>query len=83
MTYVKYNSAHHAGATAEARIGNRLRNDGDTANADSVTTKGNSPNRTITNVHLSGSAKQHGPDNKGEGDINGSPRGSNNPRGEI
>ena len=73
---VKYNANHHAGANAEARIRNCLRNSGDTANADSVTKTGDSPNRTITNVHLSGSAKQHGPDHPGEGSITGRKRGA-------
>jgi hypothetical protein len=74
MPEIKYDRGHHAGATPEARIGNRLRNSGDAQNADSVVVKGNSPNRTITNVHLSGSAKQHGGPNKGEGDIHGGRR---------
>ena len=74
MVETKYNTNHHAGANAEARITARLRNSGDTANADSITKKGDSPNRTITNVHSSGSAKQHGEGNPGEGDWYGRKR---------
>ena len=71
---VKYNTSHHAGATAEARITNRLRNSGDTKNADVVVQKGSSPQRTFTNIHHS-RAQQYGAPNKGEGDINNKPRG--------
>jgi hypothetical protein len=72
---VKYNPNHHAGADADARIKSRLRPSNDTANADSVTTVGHSPTRTVTTTHLSGSAKQHGSGNPGEGDIQGNKRG--------
>jgi hypothetical protein len=79
---VKYDRSHHAGATPEARIANRLRNSGG-EEADYHAVHGTGPTRTHTNIHNPGSSRQHGPDNKGEGDINGSPRGSNNPRDEI
>lgn len=71
---VKYNANHHAGGTADARIASRLRNSGDTKNADTSVVHGTGPTRTHTNVHLSGSAKQHG---RAEGgpDINGNRRG--------
>ena len=52
MTEVRYNKNHHAGATPEARIANRLRNSGGN-DADHVVQKGTSPNRTFTNVHNS------------------------------
>jgi hypothetical protein len=80
---VKYDRNHHAGGTPEARTANRLKNSGDEKNADVHVVHGTGPTRTHTNVHLSGSAKQHGPDAKGEGDIHGNPRGSANTKGEI
>ena len=74
MTEVKYNTSHHAGATPEARIANRLRNSGDTENADHVVQKGSGPTRTFTNIDNS---RQHryGPPHEGEGDVNGRKRG--------
>jgi hypothetical protein len=70
MGEVKYNTSHHAGATPEARIANRLRNSGDTANADHVVQKGSGPTRTFTNIDNS---RQHryGPNREGEGTITG------------
>jgi hypothetical protein len=53
MVEVKYNPSHHAGATPEARIANRLKNSGDTKNADHVATHGTGPTRTNTNIHHS------------------------------
>jgi hypothetical protein len=44
---------------------------------------GSGPNRTITTIHNSGNMRQHGPDNKGEGGIDGKSRGPANRRGEI
>jgi len=82
MAQEKYNTSHHAGGTPEARIASRLRNSGG-EEADHIVQKGSGPTRTFTNIHHPGSARQHGPDNKGEGDINNRPRGSNNPKGEI
>jgi hypothetical protein len=61
--------------TPEETATRRLRNSGDAANADYVIHKGEGPTRTITNVHLSGSAKQHGEGHPGEGDIRGNKRG--------
>jgi hypothetical protein len=80
---VKYDKSHHAGATPEARIANRLRNSGVTEEADHVVQKGSGPTRTFTNVHQKGNVLQRGPDNKGEGDINNQRRGVNNPKGQI
>jgi len=71
---VKYNTEHHAGANADARIKSRLRPSNDTANADSVTVTGHSPTRTVTSVHHYGSACQHGKPHPGEGDIHGNKR---------
>jgi len=50
MPEVKYDKSHHAGATPEARIANRLRNSGG-ENADHVIKKGEGPTRTFTNIH--------------------------------
>jgi len=82
MVHVKYDTSHHAGATAEARIRNRTRPSNDTLNADSVTTVGHSPTRTVTSVHHSRN-KSFGKDNFGEGDIFGGKKGPATSRGEI
>jgi hypothetical protein len=50
-SHVRYDTGHHAGATPEARIANRLRNSG--KGADHVVQKGTGPTRTFTNVHNS------------------------------
>jgi hypothetical protein len=71
---VKYNTSHHAGADADARIRSRLKPSNDTANAERVTTVGHSPTRTITSVHHS-RVHEHGKPSPGEGDINNKPRG--------
>jgi hypothetical protein len=82
MPHEKYDTSHHAGATPEARIANRLRNSGG-EEADHHAVHGTGPTRTHTNIHSTGNVQQRGSDNKGEGDIDNRPRGSNNPRGEI
>ena len=74
MTEVKYNTSHHAGGTPEARIASRLRNSGDTKNADHVVQKGDGPTRAFTNIHNS-RQRTHGEGNPGEGDIQGNKRG--------
>jgi hypothetical protein len=74
MTEVKYDKSHHAGSTPEARIANRLRNSGDTANVDHVIQKGTGPTRTFTNIDHS-RQHTHGPVHPGEGDIRGNKRG--------
>jgi hypothetical protein len=71
---VKYNTSHHAGADADIRIRNRLRPSNDTANAESVTTVGHSPTRTVTSIHHS-RVHVHGTPSPGEGDIHGHKRG--------
>jgi hypothetical protein len=71
---VKYDRSHPAGATPEARVANRLRNSGDTANADHHAVHGTGPTRTHTNIHSSGSAKQSGAGHPGEGSIDGRKR---------
>ena len=82
MSHVKYDTSHHARATPEARIANRLRNSGG-EEADTTVQKGSGPTRTFTNIHNPGSARQHGSDNKGEGSIIGEARGPANRQGEI
>jgi hypothetical protein len=82
MTEVKYRQDHHAGATPEARIANRLKNSGGDG-ADHHAVHGTGPTRAHTNIHHSGSAKRHGDVNRGEGDVHGRPRGSANPHGET
>jgi hypothetical protein len=79
---VKYNTSHHAGGTPEARITSRLRNSGG-PEADHIVQKGSGPTRTFTNIHHPGSARQHGADNPGEGDIYGNKRGPANTKGQI
>ena len=71
---VKYDTSHHAGATPEARIANRLRNSGG-EEADHIVQKGSGPTRTFTNIHHPGSARQQGEGHPGEGDIRGNKRG--------
>jgi hypothetical protein len=79
---VKYDKSHHAGATPEARIANRLRNSGG-EESDHTVVHGTGPTRTYTNIGHKGNVMQRGPNNKGEGDINNRPRGPANTRGEI
>jgi hypothetical protein len=74
MTEVKYDRGHHAGGTPEARIASRLRNSGG-EEADHIVQKGSGPTRTYTNIHHGANTRQHGSDNKGEGDINNNKRG--------
>ena len=50
MATVKYDIKHHGGATADARISNRLR-PSTAPNADHVVTKGSGPNRVVHSVH--------------------------------
>jgi hypothetical protein len=83
MSHVKYDTNHHAGATPEARIANRLRNSGVAEEADHVVQKGSGPTRAFTNVHEKGNVMQRGADHPGEGNIFGEKRGPANPRGQI
>ena len=71
---VKYNTSHHAGGTPEARIASRLRNSGDTANADHHAVHGTGPVRTHTNIFHSRN-QQYGEGHMGVGSITGKPRG--------
>jgi hypothetical protein len=74
MVETKYDTSHHAGATPEARIANRLKNSGDTKHADHSVVHGTGPTRTHTNIHQYGSAGRHCSSHPGEGDINGGRR---------
>lgn len=58
MVDVKYNKE---GGTPEQRVSNRLRNSGETKEADHVIQRGDGPTRTFTNIHNPGSARKHGP----------------------
>ena len=78
---VKYDKSHHAGATPEARIANRLRNSGG-EESDHTVVHGTGPTRTHTNVHEKGNVMQRGDDVRGQ-DIRGNARGPANRRGEI
>jgi hypothetical protein len=69
-------------ASMEERISKRLRNSGG-EEADHVVQKGSGPTRTFTNIHNPGSARQHGADHPGEGDIFGNKRGPANRQGEY
>jgi hypothetical protein len=51
---VRYNTRHHAGASPEARIANRLRNSGADAKPNVTVQKGEGPTRTHTNIHNAG-----------------------------
>jgi hypothetical protein len=74
MVETKYNTSHHAGANADARIKSRLHPSNDTAHADSVTTTGHSPTRAVTSVHHSRN-QTYGDGHPGEGSITGQKRG--------
>jgi hypothetical protein len=54
MAEIKYDTSHHAGATAEARIANRLKPSAGDDCGDVQVTKGSGPNRTVTSIHHSG-----------------------------
>ena len=70
---VKYDTSHHAGATPEARIANRLKNSGDAANSDHHAVHGTGPTRTHSNVDNSRN-EQYGQGQSGV-DIHGNKRG--------
>jgi hypothetical protein len=73
---------HDQPSSMAERISRRLRNSGDPS-ADVVTKTGDSARRTFHNLHFTGNVHSTGPDNKGEGDIHGRPRGPANSDGEI
>jgi hypothetical protein len=82
MAEIKYDTSHHAGATPEARIRNRLRNSGG-EEADVTTKTGDTARRTFHNIHHTGNVHSRGADNPGEGSIIGERRGPANRTGEI
>jgi hypothetical protein len=59
MGEVKYDTSHHAGATAAERIANRLKPSAGDDCGDVQVTKGTGPTRTVTSIHHSGH-QQHG-----------------------
>jgi hypothetical protein len=76
MAEERYNTSHHAGATPEERIRNRLRPSAEPQRGPGAQVKvGDGPNRTITTIHESANTRKHGSDNVGEGDIHGNKRG--------
>jgi len=72
----------HSGKSMEQRVADRLKNSGDTANAQHSVVHGTGPTRTYTNIHHS-RVHEHGKPSPGEGNIFGEPRGSANPKGEY
>ena len=72
----------HSGKSMEQRVADRLKNSGAGANPDHSVVHGTGPTRTHTNIHSSGSLKQHGADATGT-DIYGNSRGPANRKGEI
>jgi hypothetical protein len=76
MAEERYDRDHHAGATPEERIRNRLKTSAEPqrGSGSHQVTVGNSPNRTVTTVHPSGNTRKHGEDVHGV-DIYGNNRG--------
>jgi hypothetical protein len=72
----------HSGKSMDQRIADRLKNSGDAQHADHVVKKGESPERTITNIHHTRN-QSYGADHPGEGNIFGEKRGPANRTGEI
>ena len=64
------------------RIADRLKGSNDTSTANTIAKHGEGPTRTITSIHHSGSAKQHGEVRQGAGTIIGSPNTPMPNRGE-
>jgi hypothetical protein len=62
----------HSGKSMEQRVADRLKPS--CGDADVQVTHGTGPTRTVTAIHHSGSAKQHGAGHPGEGDIDGRKR---------
>jgi hypothetical protein len=72
LVEIKHHRDHSA--SMEHRIAKKLDSSCDSKNSDVYTTQGTGPQRVHTSIHYSGSAKQHGPDNKGEAGIDGQKR---------
>lgn len=65
MAEVKYNQSHHAGATPQERIANRLKPSGMPGQG-GMATHGTGPTRTHTFLHESGNVGAHGGPRKEE-----------------
>ena len=75
MAHEKYNTSHHAGATPEERVRNRLKTSAEPQRGPGAQVKvGDGPNRTITTIHESANTRKHGEDVHGV-DIHGNRRG--------
>jgi hypothetical protein len=84
MAHERYDTTHHAGATPEERVRNRLKPSAEPQRGPGAQVKvGDGPNRTITTIHQSANTRQHGPDHKGEPGIDGKMRGPANPKGQY
>jgi hypothetical protein len=82
MVEIKTHRDHPS--SMEERIRNRLKTSAEPQRGSGAQVKlGDGPTRVVTTVHPSANTRQHGEDNKGEGDIYGRPRGPANTRGEI
>jgi len=62
------------GKSMEQRVADRLKNSGDTKNADHSVVHGTGPTATKTNIHNTRN-QQYGDGHPGEGDIYGNKRG--------
>ena len=63
-----------SGKSDAERIADRLKGSNDTTTADTIVTHRKGPTRVVHSVHHSGSAKQHGRTNSGDGNIVGGKR---------
>ena len=63
-----------SGKSNEQRIADRLKGSNDQSMADTIVTHGKGPTRTVTSIHHSGGAKQHGPVDHGGPNIQGGKR---------
>jgi hypothetical protein len=68
--------------TPQETIERRMRNSGG-EEADKTIKSGEGVRRVFHNIHLSGSAKQHGKDHPGEPGIDGKMRGPAQPKGQY
>ena len=76
MAEERYDRGHHASATPEERIRNRLKTSAEPQRGSGAQVKlGDGPTRTVTTVHPSGNTRQHGDVHPGEPDIQGNRRG--------
>ena len=67
MAEERYNRGHHAGASAEERIRNRLKTSAEPQRGSGAQVKlGDGPTRVVTTVHPQGNTRQHGDVRRGE-----------------